>query len=623
MKKNLSMKKIMLVISIVLVCMGSKAQINATISINTNVDRHPISPLIYGSNGQGADQDENITARRFGGNRLSGYNWENNASHAGTDWYNSNDNYLPWVMGLPANMDETPNAVYKAFQDTSLQMNCYSLITLPMAGNVSHDKNGEVFANETAPSARFKEVVNQKGSVFSLTPDTSDNFIYIDECLHNLIDEYGLSTTGTGIKAYSMDNEYALWISTHPRIHPQQPTITEVISKSSNLARTIKTMDAGAEVYGPADYGYASFLNFQSAPDWNSYAVYGNFINAYLNGLKLASDTFGSRLLDVVDVHWYPEAQGINNNGVLERVVGGSNDRNVAIARMQCPRTLWDSSYTENSWIGQWFSPCVYIHALQNGIATYYPGTKLAFTEFNYGGQDHISGGIAIADVLGIFGRYGVYMSTHWGSLDEYVSTGFKIFRNYDGNNSTFGDISVQSLTSDIENSSAYASLESTDTSRLHLIAMNKNYDSTLVTDFNISGNNSFDVAEVWKFNSTSMAITGAGNVAITNNHFTYPLDPLSVYHFIFKNTATAISIPGKDNIVISPNPFEKNLYISNLPSGQRSKIEITDAMGNVIRQENTQSEKLQIETTSLSTGIYFIKITSQDKTVVRRAARQ
>ncbi|CAN5559399.1 glycoside hydrolase family 44 protein [soil metagenome] len=617
------MKKIMLAIPVALICMATKAQINTAISINTNADRHLISPLIYGSNGQSADEDENITARRIGGNRLSGYNWENNASHAGTDWYNSNDNYLPWVMGLPSNMDETPNAVYKAFQDTSLQMNCYSLITLPMAGYVSHDKNGEVFPNETAPSARFKEVVNQKGSAFSLTPDTSDNFSYIDECLHNLINEYGLSTTSSGIKAYSMDNEYALWISTHPRIHPQQPTISEVIYKSRNLARTIKTMDAGAEVYGPADYGYASFLNFQSAPDWSTYAAYGNFINAYLNGLKLASDTFGSRLLDVLDVHWYPEAQGLNNNGVLERVVGGSNDRKVAIARMQCPRTLWDSSYVEDSWIGQWFSPCVYIHALQNGIASYNPGTKLAFTEFNYGGGDHISGGIAIADVLGIFGRYGVYMSTHWGPLDQYVSTGFKIFRNYDGNNSTFGDIHVQSLTSDIENSSAYASLESADTTRLHLIAMNKNYDSTLVADFYISGNNSFDVAEIWKFDSMSTAITNVGNLAVANNHFTYSLDPLCVYHFVLKNTTTIISTNDKGNILIAPNPFEKSITISNLPFGQKTKIEITDVMGKVVLRENTAAEKLQIETASLSAGIYFIKITFRDETVVMRAASQ
>ena len=51
------------------------AQIAQNFIINTNQDRKPISPYIYGSNGQSMDRDENITARRLGGNRLTGYNW--------------------------------------------------------------------------------------------------------------------------------------------------------------------------------------------------------------------------------------------------------------------------------------------------------------------------------------------------------------------------------------------------------------------------------------------------------------------------------------------------------------------------------------------------------------------
>src|SRR5215213_4181328 len=50
-----------------------------------------ISPYIYGSNSSAIT---NRTFDRAGGNRWTGYNWENNASSAGADWYHHNDYLL-------------------------------------------------------------------------------------------------------------------------------------------------------------------------------------------------------------------------------------------------------------------------------------------------------------------------------------------------------------------------------------------------------------------------------------------------------------------------------------------------------------------------------------------------
>lgn len=38
--------------------------------------------------------------RRFGGNRLIGYNWENNYFNVGSDWYYLSDDYMMWIMGI-------------------------------------------------------------------------------------------------------------------------------------------------------------------------------------------------------------------------------------------------------------------------------------------------------------------------------------------------------------------------------------------------------------------------------------------------------------------------------------------------------------------------------------------
>ncbi|HTA81841.1 MAG TPA: glycoside hydrolase family 44 protein, partial [Bacteroidia bacterium] len=410
-----------------------QAQLTATFTINTNKERQSISPYIYSTNGQSNDRPENITGRRLGGNRLTSYNWEDNFSNGGSDYINDNDNYLPWNAGLPVSEYLTPNSVLSSFHDTSLAMKCNSLITLPMAGYVARDGGGVVSSGQIAPSARWRQVVNRKGSAFSLTPDTADNYVYVDECMNNLISKFGKSTSSMGIKYYEMDNEWAIWNSADPLMHPNQPTIAEAIKKAVGLASTIKVeMDTDAMVFGPADYGFESYLNFQQATDWSTFSSYGKFAYAFMHYMKHASDSLNRRLLDVYDIHYYSSAQGLDSAGKLEVVDGGDNDTGVAIARMEAPRTLWDSTYVENSWIGQYYSPVAVFPTLQYGINTYYPGTKLGVTEFGYGGENHISGGIAAADMLGICGRFGLYWCSVWGPVNQYIGSAYKIFRNYD-----------------------------------------------------------------------------------------------------------------------------------------------------------------------------------------------
>jgi len=57
---------------------------------------------------------------------------------------------------------------------------------------------------------------------------------------------------------------------------------------------------------------------------------------------------------------------------------------------------------------------------------------------------------------------------------------------NYDGKGGKFGDTSVKCETSDIEVSSAYASIVGEDDSKLHIILLNKNYDQPTTFNFSI-----------------------------------------------------------------------------------------------------------------------------------------
>ncbi|HYD83407.1 MAG TPA: glycoside hydrolase family 44 protein, partial [Opitutus sp.] len=128
----------------------------------TPAEPKPISPYIYGSNA--ALPGVTFPLLRQGGNRMTGYNWENNASNAGHDYRHQNDNFLTWVAGLPDTLaDTTPGLVLTHFHDAALDAGTsYSILTLPMAGYVAADKSGPVTAAQAAPSARWLPVANQK-----------------------------------------------------------------------------------------------------------------------------------------------------------------------------------------------------------------------------------------------------------------------------------------------------------------------------------------------------------------------------------------------------------------------------------------------------------------------------
>lgn len=538
------MKKLYILLPALLMATQVWAQIKVSFTINTNKARRPVSPYIFGVNTANGvenadDSDENIGSRRQGGNRLTSYNWENNASNAGEDYKHSSDNWLNSITGVPSEKENEPAALISHMHDKSLEMKTYSLITVQMAGYVTADKNGEVSTDEIAPSPRWKQVKAFKRTPFAATPDFNDDFVYTDEMIGFLVKKYGSAATPSGIKGYSLDNEPALWSGNHKRIHPTKPTCAEMFRKSITFARAIKSVDPAAMVFGGAYYGYGEHHNFQGAKDWHLYKVgYKSYTDAFLDKMKHASDSIGVRLIDVLDFHWYPEARGINNEGKSERICeGGSNDKGVAEARMQAPRTLWDSTYLEKSWVAESFGKVQLIPSLQKSINHYYPGTQLAFTEFDYGGGDHISGGIAMADVFGIFARYGVFMSNYWKAVDNYASAAYKIYRNYNAKKSTWGNVSIASETSDIINSSVYAAFETADSSALHIIVINKNWDQVMNGQFKVNSTTCYKEAKVYQFNSQSSDIKQVNPVSsiTTENTFSYSVPPLSVSHLVLR----------------------------------------------------------------------------------------
>jgi hypothetical protein len=496
-----------------------------TITINTGEGRKPISPYIYGVNDFVLDGEVTAFSVRQGGNRYTAYNWENNLSNAGNDWHHFNDDYL-------SKSKEPADCALTLADMADKQKVPYKVTTLQMAGYVSADGNREVIKNETAPSGRFKEIRFTKNAPFETPPNLNDNYVYMDEYVNYLVKKLG-----QGGMNYNLDNEPALWPETHPRVHPKKTGAAELVEKSAALAAAVKAVDPKAEILGPALYGIGAYSNLHAPDDWKQIMQskdYDWYISYYLDEMKQKEELAGRRLLDVLDVHFYSEARG------KCRITECNDESHVSCinARLQAARTLWQTSYYEKSWIGDYMKRHLpVINKLNQSIEKYYPGTKLGFTEYNLGGGGQISGAVAQADILGVFGKTGVYLAAIWPLQTNcsYQLSAINLYTNYDGKGSSFGNTHVSAECSNIENAYTYASIKDGDSSVLTIVAANKSFTAHHDMEINIESPVAYSSAVPYMITKGSHKIIEGAALPVAGNTIVIQLPPLTVIQLVVR----------------------------------------------------------------------------------------
>src|SRR5262249_33489488 len=159
----------------------------------------------------------------------------------------------------------------------------------------------------------------------------------------------------------------------------------------------------------------------------------------YLQQMAAYQHGHNLRILDYYDNHWYPQGSG---------VTGGDESAATQALRLRSTRQLWDPAYTDESWINQKVD---LIPRMRQLVDQNYPGTKLAISEYNYGSLGHMDGALAEADVLGIFGREGLDLATLWAppAPTDPGAYAFRMYLNYDGKGSKFGDKSLTAQSTD------------------------------------------------------------------------------------------------------------------------------------------------------------------------------
>ncbi|RLT41928.1 MAG: hypothetical protein DWI57_06265 [Chloroflexi bacterium] len=468
----------------------SNQPVTITLAVDVAADRHPISPDIYGMNSYllpspaaAYMQALGVTVRRWGGNATSRYNWKLDVSNTAMDWYFEN-----FKESGGSNLPD--DSAVNRFLDQNVAAGVKSFLTLPLIGYTSKD--------DTSCGYSIQKYGAQQGNDSQWRPDcgngrTPDGQIipnpnpldtsipittaWVSEWIAYLTNRYG-DAANDGIRFYNLDNEPDLWWETHRDVQPVGWKYQEFRDRSQEYAAAIRAADPTAQILGPtvALWTYYFYGAYDAQrQDWatpDDRLANGDvpFIPWYLQQMKAYEDANGTRLLDYLDMHYYPQANGVS--------LSPAGDAATQSKRLRSTRSLWDASYVDESWIGP-AGPdggiVRLIPRMREWVAAHYPGTKLAIGEYNWGGLEDINGALTQADVLGIYGREGLDLATLWQppALDEPGAFAFRVYRNYDGAGAKFGDVSIHAASSDQSQLAVYAAERSSDNA-LTLVVINK-----------------------------------------------------------------------------------------------------------------------------------------------------
>jgi len=499
------------------------------LAVDASADRHPISPLIYGMAYPDAAlaKEIRLPINRWGGDGTTRYNWQVDSSNAGDDWFfmaGGNDHPIPSMA---------PDALVAAQKSYG----GVALITIPIGGYINKatawDSSFPVslFGPQQKVNPYVHPIVNgqQTDAGNGRKPDGTPIVLTREQILRvnmpntpelqkgwaqHLVSKFGTAASG-GVPIYELDNEPGGWSNTHRDIHPGGTGDDELVSRSIAYAAAIKLADPSAKVLGPGDF----LLHYQSEGiSGDGKKEHGGLGqgNYYLQQMAAYEKAHGKRLLDYFDGHYYPLGQT------------GGTDATV----LESTRSLWDASYIEKDWYGQYQGAINLIPSFHLWADKYYPGTKVSISEYGWGDVKTLTGALAEADVLGIFGRERLDLACLFGppKATEPGANAFRVYRNYDGQGGQYGDTWIHSVSADQGQLAIYGAVRSKDRV-VTLVVINKTT-GDLSSPLTLAGFRPGAAAKVFRYSAANLSsIVPQADQAVAAQGFTatYPASSVTL----------------------------------------------------------------------------------------------
>jgi hypothetical protein len=481
--------------------------------------------------------DLNSPLNRNGGNNTTRYNWQLNADNRGNDWYYQS------IADGSSTAGERGDAVIAAARAAGAR----AMLTIPTIQWVAKVGAGR----SKLASFSIAKYGAQTGNDWQWFPDagngvrTNGQFVTGNDpndanvpssasfqrgWVQHLVGRWGTNANG-GLRYYILDNEPSIWHATHRDVHPTGATMDEVRDRMIEYGTMIKSVDPTALVVGPEEWGWSGYLFSGFDQQYGSINGWGflpdrsdhggaDYLPWLLDQLCRNQTATGLRTLDVFTVHYYPQSNEF------------SDDVSTAtqLRRNRSTRSLWDPAYVDESWINDRVQ---LIPRLRSWVNRYYPGTGIGITEYNWGAENHINGATAQADIFGIFGREGLDMGARWATPASSTPTykAMKMYRNYDGNRSTFGDTSVAAAAPNPDAVAAFAAQRSAD-GALTVMVISKHLTGSTPVTINLANVAHRGTTQVWQLTATN-AINRLADVDFGGNSVSVTLPAQSITLFV------------------------------------------------------------------------------------------
>lgn len=452
--------------------------------------RHQVSPYIFGTNWAEPEtiKRTGVTINRWGGIRTTKYNWEYDVDSSGSDYFFMNG------YSKPRSTEEDEKG-YWGFITKSLDAGAavnYSMAIGPYIAK-PHMEDGERYCgfpkgkfpkqNSFDPSGECGDGLEAGGAQgeekkiwtndpkWSNVPNTLDQQRKLLGNLKKLVNERKAQKKKAEL-LISMDNEPGLWFESHRDSAAKGLTADDLVKMNTASAALVKEVLPDSKVIGwsawgalelagsnmdytpPGENGYQSYGTFKdpATEQWRDRKQHGytSQLEYYLKQMAAAEKKAGKRLIDIVDVHWYPEAVGVTSDGdTLKLSDNLEPDAALMAQQFDALREWYDPTYTNPTWLTQGENKSVFwtpfhpvIPALKKLVEQYYPGTKLAINEYDVGSRDYFHGALLRVAAMGIFMQEDLYMAQAWYQTNDkrsFVFLAQQMYGNYDGKGGRVG----------------------------------------------------------------------------------------------------------------------------------------------------------------------------------------
>jgi len=608
----------------------SIAQTPIRIEIDLTKGKKPVSPYIYGKNnvlpstflnsGTTAEITKAKEAgmrfvRQGGGNNSTKYNWRLKLS-SHPDWYNNvyaND----WDASAKNLIDKMPGVqgmwsfqlLGKAAATTGKNFKDWEYNSSQWWAGVAQNLAGGGQPNATGTKAK----VEGNPDLYLLNW-TADSTVGI---LDKWFGTNGLGYNKNQFRYWSMDNEPEIWSGTHDDVMKTQCTAEEFIQLYFKVAKAARAKYPDIKLLGPVPANEWQWFNWSGGSKING--VHYPWLEFFIKRIAEEEKASGIKLLDVLDIHFYPGTSDGTQSLNLHRVYF---DRNYSFPEANGLRSInggWDTSLTKEYILGRCSDWLTKYKGANHGVG-------LAVTETDIKSTDPKIVSVWYASTMGEFMKNGVEIFTPWGWKVGMWET-LHLFSRYNQENY------VQASSQNEPLVSAYPTVNET-TDSMTVVLVNRSLTATTTVNIDFNG---------FKINPgqhTMLSLSGLGLsetfVSHTNNalkkkqieatatNINVELAPLSVNTITLKSLVMGVDPElkkGSYKSSVYPNPATNEVKLSfSIPEKGKLTIELFQTNGILLKTISNEvidagSHQIDWNTSTLSSGIYFIRFTSDNDT--------